>query len=297
MGVLLHEATGERYTLHARTLVGRNPVCHVRLQDPRVSAEHATLSWDGSGWVLRDLGSSNGTWLDGQPMPSPISLTADSRFSFGHADDAWRLADLQGPVGFAEEVMGTARREAVQGLIVLPNDDEPEVSIYLDPQEQWVLESEAERRSLADQSVVPAGGTVWRVFLPATLAPTLRSGSRSSFTLHFRVSSDEEYVELDVIQDGHRYEIGGRSFNYLLLTLARDRLADHRHAEGEQGWVHQEDLARKLAISDITVYTQIHRARQRLAAAGVEQAAAVVERRSRTRQLRMGTIDIVEERL
>ena len=296
MGLLHDDASDGTYTLHARTLIGRNPLCHVQVDDRRVSAEHATISWRGDGWELRDLGSSNGTWVDGQPIDAgvPVRLTTASRLSFGQPGDAWRLLEVDGPVPSARELMGDRRRDAVNGLIVLPDAEAPEVSIYCDAHGHWLAESPREVLRLEDQSIVPAGETVWRVHLPMPLAPTLREDARSSFALHFRVSADEEYVELDVVQGGTRHTIGARSFNYLLLVLARERMDDQERPESEQGWLHQEDLSRKLRISDVTVYTQIHRARQRLAEAGVDRAAQVVERRQRTRQLRIGTADLHE---
>src|SRR5439155_2646940 len=47
-------------------LIGRDPGCHIRLYSPLVSRRHAEVCWTADGWVLRDLGSRNGTWLDGR---------------------------------------------------------------------------------------------------------------------------------------------------------------------------------------------------------------------------------------
>jgi pSer/pThr/pTyr-binding forkhead associated (FHA) protein len=33
-----------------------------------VSSDHARLTWNGKGWVLEDLGSTNGTRVNGQPV-------------------------------------------------------------------------------------------------------------------------------------------------------------------------------------------------------------------------------------
>ena len=46
-----------------RLEIGRDPRCHVRLNDPDVSRQHAELSVTPSGIVVRDLGSSNGTTI------------------------------------------------------------------------------------------------------------------------------------------------------------------------------------------------------------------------------------------
>ena len=35
------------------------------IKDPAVSEKHAEFSWEGTAWTLRDLGSSNGTAVNG----------------------------------------------------------------------------------------------------------------------------------------------------------------------------------------------------------------------------------------
>lgn len=44
---------------------GREPDSELLLDDPRVSARHALLRWDGSDWSLVDEGSKNGTFVNG----------------------------------------------------------------------------------------------------------------------------------------------------------------------------------------------------------------------------------------
>gem|GEM_PF-1146808 len=46
--------------------IGRESDCAVLLaQDTVVSRKHAEISWDGSKWIIRDLGSRNGLWING----------------------------------------------------------------------------------------------------------------------------------------------------------------------------------------------------------------------------------------
>jgi pSer/pThr/pTyr-binding forkhead associated (FHA) protein len=46
-------------------LVGRVAHADLHLDDAQVSKEHARIEWSGSGWVITDLGSSFGTWVNG----------------------------------------------------------------------------------------------------------------------------------------------------------------------------------------------------------------------------------------
>lgn len=50
--------------LDGAATVGREPGCAVLLGSPTVSRRHALVAPDGEGWLVRDLGSGNGTFLD-----------------------------------------------------------------------------------------------------------------------------------------------------------------------------------------------------------------------------------------
>lgn len=51
-----------------RSLIGRDPDASVRLADPDVSRQHAALDRAGDRVVLTDLGSANGTFVNGRPL-------------------------------------------------------------------------------------------------------------------------------------------------------------------------------------------------------------------------------------
>ena len=51
-----------------RIELGRDPDCDLTIDDPSVSRHHAQLSLQGEQLVVQDLGSSNGTWLDGRAL-------------------------------------------------------------------------------------------------------------------------------------------------------------------------------------------------------------------------------------
>ena len=60
----------------------------------------------------------------------------------------------------------------------------------------------------------------------------------SDLVLCFRVSADEEHVEIDAVHLGGTLPIPVRVHHYMLLTLARARLHDRAHGSGpaEEGW-------------------------------------------------------------
>lgn len=63
-------------------LFGRSSKCDVRISCESVSARHATLRRMRDGYVLRDLGSTNGTKLDGEKV-SEIRLKAGQKIHLG----------------------------------------------------------------------------------------------------------------------------------------------------------------------------------------------------------------------
>jgi FHA domain-containing protein/uncharacterized protein DUF1707 len=62
-GIGLPAAEGLR---EARVLIGRSSACQLVLGDDTVSRRHAELRIQDGCWLLRDLGSSNGTWVNGR---------------------------------------------------------------------------------------------------------------------------------------------------------------------------------------------------------------------------------------
>ena len=51
-----------------RILLGRHPRCAIVFDDPNVSRRHAELIFRDGVWVIRDLGSTNGTTVNGEPV-------------------------------------------------------------------------------------------------------------------------------------------------------------------------------------------------------------------------------------
>ena len=58
--------SGERVALGSATVgIGRLPSCDVVLADPNASRRHAEVRPSGQGWAVVDLGSTNGTRVNG----------------------------------------------------------------------------------------------------------------------------------------------------------------------------------------------------------------------------------------
>jgi pSer/pThr/pTyr-binding forkhead associated (FHA) protein len=66
-----------------RFTIGRDAGCDMVLPDPTVSRWHAGLRREASGWLLDDLGSTNGTRLNGWRVNAPMLVGPGDRVSFG----------------------------------------------------------------------------------------------------------------------------------------------------------------------------------------------------------------------
>jgi len=65
---------GQRWTLKGDVVVGRDESCHVVIQNRQVSRYHARLVSHPHGFQLEDLGSKNGTHINGHDVMEPIIL-------------------------------------------------------------------------------------------------------------------------------------------------------------------------------------------------------------------------------
>ncbi len=58
----------------AVVVIGRGEDCHIVIEDRQASRHHARITQTEDGYVLEDLGSKNGTFLNGQPLTTPTVL-------------------------------------------------------------------------------------------------------------------------------------------------------------------------------------------------------------------------------
>lgn len=68
------EITGVSVPLSGPVIIGRSPDADLVIADDFVSATHARVSITESGPMLEDLGSTNGTLLNGQPVTRVMPL-------------------------------------------------------------------------------------------------------------------------------------------------------------------------------------------------------------------------------
>ena len=310
MAVLTKHPEGPPSPLLSPHLVGRSRLADLRMNEPTVSGEHAVLRWTGREWELHDLGSRNGTIIDGRRLApgERVALARGAVIAFGQADNAWCLSDDAPPTIIAIPADGSAPLCARDQLLALPSEDNPEAVVYRDAGGDWVLEHGGEAARITDRAGVRAGGRDFVLRVPDLIAATWDISAPvphlNNLTLRFAVSRDEEYVALTLRGEHHDIDLGARAHHAVLLTLARSRLEDRKARapsaprrdaqppDSSEGWVYQDELADKLAMDEAHLNVAVFRIRRQLAEAGILGAAGIIERRRPTREVRLGTARI-----
>jgi hypothetical protein len=68
---------------HDSFFIGRAPDCDVVIDESTVSKRHARVDWSGTAATLEDLGSSNGTFVNGTRLSRPATLRDNDAVDLG----------------------------------------------------------------------------------------------------------------------------------------------------------------------------------------------------------------------
>lgn len=89
---------GVRHPLtRSRTVIGRGSEADITLDDTGTSRKHLEILWDGERAQLTDLGSTNGTRLNGEPVTRAV-LPPDSVIELGRTRILFRVLAQRGDV-------------------------------------------------------------------------------------------------------------------------------------------------------------------------------------------------------
>ena len=85
--------SGERITLDTDSLkIGRQASCRIVFNDSNVSREHAQLRRSADGWKLLDLGSTNGTKINGVKIAEEQLLVNGDELGFGTSSAKFEIS-------------------------------------------------------------------------------------------------------------------------------------------------------------------------------------------------------------
>ena len=84
--------SGSAYSLAEGAVLGRGEQADIRLEDTFASSQHARLAPHGEVIVLEDLGSTNGTYLNEEPLRGPQPLHPGDRIRIGDSQFTFERA-------------------------------------------------------------------------------------------------------------------------------------------------------------------------------------------------------------
>lgn len=83
LAIIAGPDSGQSYALAGQSRIGRHPDNEIRLTDSQVSRYHALIQRRDEGYVISDLGSGNGVYVNGKLISGPARLAAGDAISVG----------------------------------------------------------------------------------------------------------------------------------------------------------------------------------------------------------------------
>lgn len=92
--ILVSDRSDNEYILSGDSIsLGRAPDNDIVLESSGVSRHHARIAWTDSEYVLEDLGSANGTWVNGKRLSERSRLVDGDSVAFGDVSLTFRAPD------------------------------------------------------------------------------------------------------------------------------------------------------------------------------------------------------------
>jgi predicted component of type VI protein secretion system len=201
--LMLERKTVQTYDLDQPLIrVGRSPEMDIVIDNVSVSRWQAELQHESDHWVVRDIGSSNGTFVNGQRLTSDQPLRPGDAISFGK----YSLFFEHVPAGAAAAAPARAATPAAQG----------DSTMYLKPEEVEQLQKGAAQKRQAHVRW-EVGGQSGVHYLGD--APTLLVGTSDRCDLrlpggpkhHVLMARDSRGVEVRNLSFWRRMRVKGES--------------------------------------------------------------------------------------
>ena len=87
-------------------IIGREPDVDIQLDDEESSRRHAQVSWEVGQFIIADLGSTNGTFVNGSKIAAPQMLSPDDQIMVGKTTLVFQVTEA--PVAPAADEVSVA---------------------------------------------------------------------------------------------------------------------------------------------------------------------------------------------
>ena len=192
---LLTDPTGREHPLDGEiTTIGRAVENDIVITSKRVSREHAQVQRQGRRMVLADLGSTNGTFLNGERLMAPVELRDGDGVSIG--DVVLTFHDPEST--YLETPFPELEVDAVAGIVRLDRQ-----AVALSPKEFALLAYLYERRGQIC-SKDDIGNAVWPEYLDGVYDYQIENLVRR---LRSRIEPDPANPQLLLTERGRGYKL------------------------------------------------------------------------------------------
>lgn len=96
--LIVSDGGGSRHDVAGRAVVGRDADCDVLLSSLSASRKHACVEQTASGWMLKDLSSVNGTFVNGKRVTETLLSNGDA-LRFGEVKAVFEISDKKSVSG------------------------------------------------------------------------------------------------------------------------------------------------------------------------------------------------------
>lgn len=174
---------GSVYPLRGSTLtIGRYPDNYIVVDDPLISRYHARLTAQGSTFVLEDLGSANGTWVNGIRLAGPAVLRPGDVIGLGQEVEFVFSNQPQ----YANDVASLGMGATQQALMQPPSGAAPVVRRPIAPRltQNWILFAVGGLIAIVALSAIVLAASLLRQDSPARLVDSMPSATLTPTATH-----------------------------------------------------------------------------------------------------------------
>jgi hypothetical protein len=300
MGKILKNET--EICLFRDHIFGRDLRCSSVLKGNAVSRFHARISWNGENWCLRDLGSRNGTYVNGRLLATEgvFYLNPGDVILFGDFEEKYLFSERTPPEScliYAGND-GVEKKVSLTHLLPLPSMERPVATIFAGKNGGYFLETES-GELLPLQHAVPffVEEIKYTPFFenppdesPQTDTSEMTGSSSAHINfLEILVSPDEESAEVRFHKGNEVFSLNHKVHFYLLAYLARKRIEESEAQENtlketkddDNGWIDCEVISKELMMNRDHLGQQVFRIRQEFKSIDPLIAEKIIDRQLR----------------